>query len=121
MHYTGVDIMEIGRIEEAVAQWGERFLRRIYTDRELELYHGDSPALAVGFAGKEAVMKLLGTGVRGTGWQEIEILPDPRGKPLVHLHRRAQERARELGLDGLALSLSHSKEYAIACAVGGVG
>lgn len=120
MHYTGVDIIEIERIEKAVTRWGKRFLQRIYTDRELEFCRSNYSSLAADFAAKEAVMKLLGTGTRGTSWREIEVLPDHRGRPLIYLHYRAQKRAQELGLDGLALSLSHSKEYAIACAVGGL-
>jgi holo-[acyl-carrier protein] synthase len=119
MHYTGIDIIEIERIEEAVARWGERFLKRIYTGRELEICRGHVPSLAARFAAKEAVMKALGTGAKGVGWKEIEILPDSKGKPLVYLRGRAQRQASELNLDGLAISLSHSRKYALASVVGG--
>ena len=120
MQYTtGVDIVEIDRIESAITKWSGRFLRRVYTEQEIEVCRGWIPALAVRFAGKEAVMKALGTGAKGVSWREIEILPDSRGKPLVYLHDRAQARARELNLGELAISLSHSKEYAIASVVGG--
>ena len=121
MHSIGIDIIEINRVEEAINRWGERFLRRVYTERELELCQNHSDSLAVYFAGKEAVMKALGTGTRGVGWREIEILADSKGKPIVYLHNRAQRRAEELGLNGLAISLSHSRDYAIASAVGEVG
>ncbi|MCH8194845.1 MAG: 4'-phosphopantetheinyl transferase superfamily protein, partial [Chloroflexi bacterium] len=67
----------------------------------------------------EATMKALGTGVRGIGWREIEILPNRRGKPVLILHGRAKERARLLGIGELAISLSHTKEYAVASVVGG--
>ncbi|MBM2825430.1 MAG: acpS [Dehalococcoidales bacterium] len=118
MHCTGVDIIEIERIQQAISRWGARFLDRIYTEAELRLCQERPPALAVRFAGKEAVMKALGTGVRGVSWKEIEILPDPLGKPLVYLYGKAQKRAASLGLDGLAISLSHSREYAVAFVVG---
>ncbi len=120
MHCTGVDIIEIERIEQAIVRWGARFLGRIYTESELRLCQERPPSLAVRFAGKEAVMKALGTGVKGVGWREIEILPDPLGKPLVYLYGKAQQRAESLGLDGLDISLSHSREYAVAFVVGGL-
>lgn len=63
-------------------------------------------------------MKALGTGIRGVGWREIEILPMRGGKPIVHLHERAQQRAQDLGIEELAVSLSHSKEFAVAFVVG---
>lgn len=116
---TGVDIVEIPRVESVVKRRGEQFLKRVYTDAEIALYHDRVPELAVRFAGKEATMKALGTGIRGVGWKEIEILPNRLGKPLVMLHGRAKERARRLGIDELAISLSHSKEYAVASVVGG--
>jgi len=118
MHYIGVDIIEIARIEKAIACWGERFLRRVYTDSELRLC-GDSPSSLAGhFAGKEAVIKALGGRSKGFSWKEIEILSDPRGKPLVHLHGNTRNQANALGLDDLAISLSDCEKYAIAFVVG---
>ncbi len=117
MQHIGVDIVEIARIEEAIKQWGERFSRRVYTEPELRLCGNRPSSLAVRFAGKEAVMKALGTGARGVGWREIEILAEPSGKPFVQLYGKAQKRASDLGLDGLAISLSDSREYAIAFVV----
>ena len=63
-------------------------------------------------------MKALGTGVRGIGWRDIEILPNKRGKPLVFLHSRAKERAALLGIKELAISLSHSRDFAVASVIG---
>ncbi len=118
MHCIGVDIIEIARIEKTIARWGQRFLRRIYTDLELRICRKRPEALAVRFAGKEAVMKALGTGTKGISWREIEISSEPGGKPLVHLYGKAQNQANSLGLSQLAISLSHSREYAIAFVVG---
>jgi len=113
-HYIGVDIIEIGRIKEAVERWGDKFLRRVYTEAELAAYRHKPSSLAARFACKEAVMKLLGTGWNGVSWREVETLSQPGGKPRVNLYGRAQSKADELGVDEIAVSLSHSKEYAIA-------
>ncbi len=117
MHCIGIDIIEIARIQSAIDHWGERFLHRIYTEPELRLCRKKPSRLAGRFAGKEAVMKALGTGIKGVSWREIEILAEPSGKPLVNLYGKAQDKADELGLDKLAISLSDSKEYAIAFVV----
>ena len=117
-HYTGIDIIEISRIKKAIDRWGERFLQRIYTEAELRLYCKKPQSLAARFACKEAVMKLLGTGRKGAGWREIETLSRSSGKPLVKLYGRAQKQAEKLGIKEIAVSLSHSKEYAIASVVG---
>jgi len=114
---AGVDIIEIHRIEKALARHGERFLHRIYTPTEIAHARGRVVELAARFAAKEAVSKALGTGMRGIGWREIEIVADHRGKPLVVLHGRAAQRAKYLGLQSFAISLSHSREQAIAVVV----
>jgi holo-[acyl-carrier protein] synthase len=111
---VGVDIVEIERIREAVERWGDRFLNRIYTEREIAFCRGRIPELAARFAGKEATMKALGTGIRGVGWRDIEILPRRGGKPLVHLHHRGAARAIAMGAGEFAISLTHSDEFAIA-------
>lgn len=110
--------MEIERVEKALARFGERFLSRVYTRLEVAACRGRTSELAARFAAKEAVMKALGTGARGVAWREIEVLPNHRGKPLVYLHGRARERAERIGLTGLDVSLSHSRELAMAFAVG---
>jgi holo-[acyl-carrier protein] synthase len=119
---TGVDLIEIARVERALARHGDRFLARVFTTAEI-LYCRARPAeLAARFAAKEAVSKALGVGMRlmardGIRWHEAEIVGDRRGKPLVNLYGRAAERAEELGLTEWAVSLSHTREHAIAFVV----
>lgn len=114
---VGIDVIEIARIREALERFGDRFLRRIYTQRERERY-GQRPAeLAARFAAKEAVMKALGTGVRGIRWRDIEVLPNRRGKPIIILHETAARRANLLGFSHLSVSLTHSSSDAIATVV----
>ena len=120
MIHVGVDIIEIGRIGAAVQRWGDRFLRRIYTPQELAFARGRLPQLAGRFAAKEAVMKALGTGLRGVSWREVEVVRERGHPPAVHLHGRAQARAQTLALDQITLSISHSRDYAIAMVVGEV-
>lgn len=117
---VGVDIVEIDRVAQAVARHGERFFKRVYTEAEIALYRNRVSELAARFAGKEATMKALGTGAVGVAWREIEILPNRRGKPLVFLHGRAKTRAEALGITEMQISLSHSREYAVASVVGGM-
>jgi len=118
MPYIGTDIIEIARIEKAINRWGEGFLHRVYTDSELRICHQKPSSLAARFAGKEAVIKALGAPKKGISLREIEILSEPSGQPLVRLHGKAQNQANSLGLNNLAISLSHSREYAIAMVVG---
>ena len=111
---VGVDIAEIDRIRAVVERWGERFLRRIYTEGERAYCRKRPPQLAARFAAKEAVMKALGTGTRGVGWKDIEVCREKSGAPTVRLHGRAMKRAQTIGLAHFAISLSHSREHAIA-------
>ncbi len=117
MAYLGVDLIEIDRIEGALERWGDKFLHRVYTPREIQYYSRKASVLAVRFAGKEAVMKVLGTGTRGVGWKEIEILHLESGKPVVHLHGRALKKAREMGIAEIEISMSHSRMNALATAI----
>lgn len=117
MHSVGVDAVEIDRIARSLERFGERFLRRVYTEKEVFFCRGRVPELAARFAAKEAISKALGTGIRGIVWREMEILPDSRGKPLVYLHGRAASRAVELGLAEFEVSLTHARELAIAVVV----
>jgi holo-[acyl-carrier protein] synthase len=127
MLYTGIDLIEIERIARAVQRWGDRFLDRVFTPAELAIYHSRPASLAARWAAKEAVAKLLGVGLRGLGgasrpddalaWTEIEVLSDRQGRPALALYGRAAERARMLGLGPIALSLSHTREHAIASVV----
>ena len=118
MLITGVDIIEIKRIKKVSASYGERFHNRIFTVNELVYCRGRAPQLASRFAAKEAVMKALGTGTRGVGWKDIEVKRKRGMAPFIELHRRARKRATQIGLKDLTLSLSHSKEFAIATVVG---
>jgi holo-[acyl-carrier protein] synthase len=115
----GVDLIEISRIERALARFGDRFLQRVFTPAEIVHSRARLPELAARFAAKEAVSKALGVGMRmlspsGIDWRDVEVTGDRRGKPLVQLHGRAAERAEELGLAEWEVSLSHSRDLAIA-------
>ena len=119
---VGVDLVEIPRIERVLARYGDRFLERVFTPAERVYARGRVPELAARFAAKEAVSKALGVGVRmlapdGIGWREVEVLGDWRGRPQITLCGRAAERAAELGLTEWAVSLSHTREYAVAFVV----
>ncbi len=118
MLVTGVDIIEIERVKRVYAQYGDRFLRRIYTDVEAAYCRGRAPQLASRFAAKEAVMKLLGTGVRGVRWRDIEVVRGRGQAPSIRLHGTAIARAERIGLTDIAVSLSHSREFAVASVVG---
>ena len=114
---VGVDIVEIARIQRVLDDFGERFLRRVYTERERERYRHRVSELAARFAAKEATSKALGTGIRGIRWREMEVLPNRRGKPVLILHGSAAERAHRLGLTDFSVSLTHSRGDAMAFVV----
>ena len=117
---VGVDIIEIGRIAVTLARFGERFLHRVYTAAEIAYCRGKPSRLAARFAAKEAVAKALGVGIfwhEGVYWRDVEVTRDRRGKPGIHLSGGALERAQQEGLSHWALSLSHSREYAVAMVV----
>lgn len=112
----GIDIVRVERIRRALRRFGERFTRRILTPAEAAHVRGRPESLAGRWAAKEAVSKVLGLGVRGVGWREIEIERLPTGQPAVRLHGRAARRAEQLGLGRIACSISHEDEYAVAVA-----
>ena len=115
---TGIDISEVPRIKASIARFGDRFLRRIFT--EAEIRYCDSKAnrverYAARFAAKEAAMKAIGTGWNyGVTWRDVEVCRQPGGRPTIAFHGKAAEFAAKLGAVRTALSLSHTKEYAIA-------
>ncbi len=115
---AGVDLVEIGRIAALLDRHRQRFLGKIFTPAEVAYCRGRVPELAVRFAAKEAISKALGTGLKGVYFREMEICNDDRGKPLVRLHGAAMRRARQLGIDSLEVSLSHTDDLAIAQVVG---
>jgi holo-[acyl-carrier protein] synthase len=114
---TGVDLIEIARIEEVVSRHGKHYLERIFTPSELERSGKRPESLAGRFAAKEAVAKALGSGIGDVAWQEIEILGDEQNAPTLILHGAALQRAKELGLTTWSLSLSHSLTQAIALVI----
>jgi holo-[acyl-carrier protein] synthase len=114
----GIDIIEIPRIRQALAVWGDRFLRRIFTAKEVELYGGRLDSLAARFAGKEAVFKALSRPGLYLSWQDVEIIAFEDGRPQVSLSGAALKRSEELGLKSLEISLSHSRENAVAVVLG---
>jgi len=118
MIYTGIDMIEIERIQHVLNQYQERFLNKIFTKKEQIYCNKRSKQLASRFAAKEAVMKLLGTGVRGIPWKSIEVSRKRGSPPEIILHGKAITRAKKMGITRIAVSLSHSKKYAIASAVG---
>lgn len=114
----GIDIIKVERISKAIGRHGRRFARRVLTDHE-DAYVRDRPENFAGrWAAKEAVSKVLGLGVRGVGWREIEIIRLPTGAPMVRLHDRALRRANQLGMERVAVSISHEREFAVAVAFG---
>ena len=114
---TGIDLIEVNRIVGAIERHGDRFLTRIYTERELAEVGGLPPSLAARFAGKEAVAKALCTGIGDVEWVEIEILRGPNKEPVLNLHGNAKRIAEEKGLHTWSISLSHTHEHAIAMVV----
>ena len=114
---TGIDLIELTRLEQAIQRHGARFLERIFTPDELAETSGRPDSLAGRFAAKEAVVKALGTGIGPIAWKEIEIRRGPQREPVLHLHGLAKEKAAELGLHAWSVSLSHTEHYAAAVAV----
>ncbi|TYP53302.1 holo-ACP synthase [Thermosediminibacter litoriperuensis] len=116
----GVDIVEVDRIKEVLKN--EKFLRRIFTEREINFFkdkkgEGYCRHIAGRFAAKEAVSKALGTGIRFFGWHDIEILGDALGKPQVRLSGRAFEILKAKGYSRVLVTISHSRDYAVAFSI----
>jgi holo-[acyl-carrier protein] synthase len=118
----GTDLIEIARIARSYERFGEAFLDRVYTPAEIAYCLGkrktSAESLAARFAAKEAAAKALGTGIsRGVSWREFEVRRRPAERPTLHLSGRAAQIAAALGIRRLALSLSHSRDFAIAVVV----
>ena len=113
---VGCDIIRVARVARAAEK--EHFLSRVYTPAErayaMQRGVGRAASLAARFAGKEAVLKAFGTGLRGGTLHDVEILPDALGAPEVHLHGFFAARAAEMGVTRVWVTLSHEKEYATA-------
>jgi holo-[acyl-carrier protein] synthase len=114
----GIDIIKVDRIAHTIERFGERFSRRVLTEAERRYVRNRPENFAGRWAAKEAVSKVLGLGVRGVGWTEIEIERLPTGQPSVRLNGRAAARAEQLGMGRIAVSISHEAEYAVAVAFG---
>jgi holo-[acyl-carrier protein] synthase len=114
----GIDIIRVSRIKDSLARFGDRFTNRVLTPAESRYVRGRPETMAGRWAAKEAISKVLGLGVRGIGWRDIEIERLPTGQPAVKLHGRAARRAEQLGMGRVAISISHEAEYAVAIAYG---
>jgi len=117
---SGVDLCSPSRMKKAIIRHGERFLRRVFTEQEIEYCSAKRnpyPSYAARFAAKEAAMKLLGAGLLRVGFSEVEVVNLESGKPTIIFHGRAKDLAKRLGILKVDLSLSHEKDMAIAMAV----
>ena len=114
---VGVDLLEVERVELSLERFGQRFLDRVFTEREQQYCNGRAQSLAARFAAKEAVGKALGTGLGDAGWHEIEIVNEENGRPFLLLHGAAQDLARQQGLNNWTVSLSHTETHAIGMVV----
>jgi holo-[acyl-carrier protein] synthase len=118
---SGIDLVEIGRIQKSVDRFGDRFLNRVYTEAEkaycLRKRKG-AESFAARFAAKEAGAKALGTGISfGVHWLEIEVVREPSGRPTLRFHGRAADIAARLGVVRSALSITHTGDLAMASVV----
>jgi holo-[acyl-carrier protein] synthase len=115
---TGIDISEVPRIAESIQRFGDRFLRRVFTEGEIKYCESKANRVeryAARFAAKEAAMKALGTGwSRGVRWRDIEVSRQPGSRPTIKFHGKAAEFAAKLNATNVALSLSHTPQQAIA-------
>jgi holo-[acyl-carrier protein] synthase len=114
----GIDIIKVARIRASIERFGDRFSKRVLTEAERR-YVRDRPETFAGrWAAKEAVSKVLGLGVRGIGWKDIEVERLPTGQPAIRLHGRAAARADQLGMGRVAVSITHESDFAVAIAFG---
>jgi holo-[acyl-carrier protein] synthase len=114
---SGIDLIEIGRIQKALDRYGTRFLKRVYTEAEIQQARDSAPELAARFAAKEAASKALGTGIGPIAWVEIETINKPSGKPILRLSGRAKAIAENLGYQTWSVSLTHSRNTAAAVVI----
>ena len=114
---TGIDLVEIDRVRDAIGRHGEKFVQRIFTPEEHRACAGRVASLAARFAAKEAAAKALGCGIGDVSWQEIEVMGDENNAPHLVLHGFAEKMAHELGYVQWSVSLSHTHEHALAVVV----
>jgi len=120
-HEIGIDLVDIERIVAVLGKHPDRFRRRVLTEAEQRYCGHRVERIAGRWAAKEAVSKVLGLGVRGVGWREIEVLPNRAGAPQVRLSARAAARAMALGLEQVTVSISHERKMAVAVAIAHMG
>jgi len=117
----GTDLAEVERIRRSIAQFGDRFLSRVYTPAERAYATSKANSaerFAARFAAKEAGMKAIGTGwSRGVGWQDFEVVNEPSGRPSLRLSGAALRVANSIGVRRISLSLTHTKETAMAVVI----
>lgn len=117
----GIDSIELERVARVFADYGKRFLRKIYTQSERDYFSrwaDPVPRIAGRFAVKEACMKALGTGwSRGVRWKDIEVLRHPSGKPVVELHGEAKRICEALGAEEIHCTITHSRDHAMAVVI----
>jgi holo-[acyl-carrier protein] synthase len=115
---TGIDVIEVPRIARSIERFGDRFLRRVFTDAEIAWCRaraGSAESFAARFAAKEAGAKALGTGIQhGVTWKELEVRRAPGSRPTLHLTGRARAIAGQLGVTHVSLSLTHTAALAVA-------
>ena len=114
---SGVDLIEIERIREAIERHGDKFIARIFTESEQRECGGRMASLAVRFAAKEATAKALGCGIGDVSWLDIEVRGDENNAPHLYLHGTGEKMARKLRLSNWSVSLSHTETHAIAFVV----
>jgi phosphopantetheine--protein transferase-like protein len=114
---SGIDLVRTNRLAEVNPKIRERFLARVFTRAEQEQARGNFETLSGIFAAKEAVSKALGTGIGKVAWQDIEILHEPSGEPLLYLHNYANKLAEIKGLKQWSVSITHDGGMAAAVAV----
>jgi holo-[acyl-carrier protein] synthase len=118
----GVDLVKVARIAEVVERYGDRFLDRVYTEREVAYCRGKTwaaSALAMRFAAKEAFSKALGVGLRkgGIRWREVEVIPNPLGKPELYVSGRAAQLCEAASIENLHLTLTDEDGHALAVVI----
>lgn len=118
---TGIDIVSVSKIEKIISHWGEKFIKRVFTEREIDYCSSKKrPAVyyAARFAAKESFVKAMGRGlVSGIGLKEIEVLKGERGKPVLEFYGKASALAKQMGVTRIHLSLTHTEEFAVAVVI----
>jgi holo-[acyl-carrier protein] synthase len=116
--FVGTDIVEIADFDHAIKTWKDKFIQRLYTEEEIKSCQKRINTFAAHFAAKEAVIKALGGNIKGFNWKNIEVLSNEDGAPYIKISGTVLKRANDLGIRSFSVSLSHSKNFAIAFVLG---